>query len=142
MIKNVFFCNNSKNIDIWILRKEQNLFRSEFYMCVPSLVKIDWEMPVKNPRWPPRKFFFFVISTSDRGDFPRIIEIALLFHLQLSKPGWPDLSPNGTYLGLFQVIIKYILDRRANRSRDYPEHTYTQKYVSLLLVKMDYIGSD
>ena len=45
-----FFLNNSKNIDIWILRKEQNLFRSECCMCVPSLVKIDWEMPDKNPR--------------------------------------------------------------------------------------------
>ena len=57
MVKNVFFCNYSKNIDIWILLKEQNLFRREFYMCVPSLVKIDWEMHVKNPRWPPRIFF-------------------------------------------------------------------------------------
>ena len=77
MVKNEFFLNNSKNIDIWILRKEQNIIRSEFYMCVPSFVKIDWEIPVKNPRWPQRKFFLFVISTSDRGDFPRIIEIAL-----------------------------------------------------------------
>ena len=48
-------------------------------MCVPSLVKIDWEMQDKNPRWPPRNVFFFVISTSDRGDFPRIIVIALFF---------------------------------------------------------------
>ena len=35
-------------------------------------------MLVKNPRLPLRNlFFFFVISTSDRGDFPRIIVIAL-----------------------------------------------------------------
>ena len=47
MVKNEFFLNKSKNIDIWILRKEQNLFRSEFYICVPSLIKIDCEMPVK-----------------------------------------------------------------------------------------------
>ena len=44
MVKNEFFLNNSKNIDIWILNKEQNLFRSEFYMCVPNLVKTDWEL--------------------------------------------------------------------------------------------------
>ena len=58
MVKNEFLLNNSKNIDIWILRKEQNLFRSEFYMCEPSLVKIDWEVPVKNARWPPRNWVF------------------------------------------------------------------------------------
>ena len=58
MVKNGFFWNNSKNIDISILRKEQNLSRSEFYMRVQSLVKIDWEMPVKNPRWPPRNLVF------------------------------------------------------------------------------------
>ena len=58
MVKYEFFFNNSKNIDIWILRKKQNLFRNEFYMCVQNLVKIDWEMAAKNPRWPPRNFFF------------------------------------------------------------------------------------
>ena len=31
MVKNVFFWNNSISIDIWILRKEQNLFRSDFF---------------------------------------------------------------------------------------------------------------
>ena len=74
---------------------------------------------------------FSKIIWSEGGDFPRIIEIALLIHLQLSKPGWPDLepkwarlAPSGTYLGLFQVRIKYIL---ANRSPDYSEHTYEQK---------------
>ena len=81
MVKNGFFWNNSKNIDISILRKEQNLYRSEFYMRLQSLVKIDWEMPVKNPRWLPRNLVFYVISTSDRGDFPRIIVIALFFFL-------------------------------------------------------------
>ena len=45
--QNEFFWNNSKNIDIWILRKEQNFFSSDFYMCVPNLVKIDWEMASK-----------------------------------------------------------------------------------------------
>ena len=83
MVKNEFFWNNSKNNDSWILRKEQNLFRKESYMCVPSLVKIDWEMPDKNPRWPPLNWFF-VISTSDRVDFPRIIVIALFCYFFIS----------------------------------------------------------
>ena len=33
---------------------------------------------------------------SEGGDFPRVIEIALLFHLQLYKPGWQDWGQNGT----------------------------------------------
>ena len=76
---------------------------------------------------------FSKMICSEGGDFPRIIEIALLFHLQLYQPGWLDLEPmwarlaqNGSYLGLFQVRIKYILARRANRCRDYPEHAYSQ----------------
>ena len=32
MVKKCFFWNNSKNIDIWILCKEQNLFRNEFFL--------------------------------------------------------------------------------------------------------------
>ena len=80
MVKNEFLMNNSKNIDIWILRKEQNLVISEFYMYVPSKVKIDWEMTVKNHRWPPR-YLVFDVSTSDRGEFPRIIVIALFLYL-------------------------------------------------------------
>ena len=93
---------------------------------------------------------FSKIICSEGGAFPRIIYIALLFHLQLYKPGWLDLepkwarlAPNGTYLGLFQVRIKYILARRANPSRDYPEHTYMQNSSAFcLLVKNHYIGSD
>ena len=38
-------------------------------------------MAAKNPRWLPRNLVFFYISTSDRGDFPRNIEIALLSYL-------------------------------------------------------------
>ena len=40
-------------------------------------------MATKNPRWPPRILFCFDISTLDRGDFPRIIEIALLFYIAI-----------------------------------------------------------
>ena len=47
MVKNEFFWNNYINIDMWILRKEQNLFSSEFYMRVSNLVKIDCEMAAK-----------------------------------------------------------------------------------------------
>ena len=51
MVKSEFFWNTYKTIDIWILCKEQNLFRSEFYMCVPNVVKFDWDMAAKNPRF-------------------------------------------------------------------------------------------
>ena len=104
MVKNEFFLNNSKNIDIWILRKELNLIRSEFYMCVPSLVKMDWEMPVKNPRWPPRNFFFFVFSTSVRGDFPRIIEIALYFFILFIY----YIFSNADFFSILNVFQSYL----------------------------------
>ena len=59
---------------------------------VPTLVQMivtiyrvqAYQVPIVNPRWPPKnqdgrhEIEFFDISTSDRGDFPRIIEIALL----------------------------------------------------------------
>ena len=53
-------------------------------------------MPVKNQRWPPRNLVFFVIYTSDRGDFPRINEIALLvFHFkQKAKYGDENNAKN------------------------------------------------
>ena len=88
MVKNGFFWNNSKNIDISILRKEQNLSRCEFYMRVQSLVKIDWENARQKSKMAATKFSFYVISTSDRGDFPRIIVITLFlfmfFFIQLN----------------------------------------------------------
>ena len=62
MVKDQFFLNNSKNIDIWILHKVQYLLRIEFCMCVPNLFKIDWEMPAKNPRWLPRNFVFLTFQ--------------------------------------------------------------------------------
>ena len=79
MVKNGFFWNN-KNIGIWILRKEQNLFRSEFYMCVQSSVKIDREMPVKNPRWPPRNLVFLHLIIRLRW-FPAHHRDCLVFFL-------------------------------------------------------------
>ena len=83
MVKNEFFLNNSKNIDIWILRKEQNLSRSEFYMWVPNLVKLieKWPPNIQDGRHEIQ--FFFYSSTSERGDFPRIIEITLFIYLFL-----------------------------------------------------------
>ena len=32
------------------------------YMCVPNLVKIDWETAAKNPRWPPRNLVFLIFQ--------------------------------------------------------------------------------
>ena len=85
------FWNNSKNIDIWILRKEQNLFRSKFYTCVPNLFKIDWEMAAKIPRWPPRNLLFWTFQ-----DLTAVISRAssrspcfkFCFHLIYNLPQW------------------------------------------------------
>ena len=70
-------------------------------MCVPSLVKIDREMPVKNPRWPPRNLVCFGISTSDRGDFPRIIVIALFVLKGALKKDIPVFWLNQKYFCQF-----------------------------------------
>ena len=64
-------------------------------MCVTSLVKIDREMPVKNPRWPPRNLVFFAISTSDRRDFLRIIEIAFSFYIFFTPTKFDNFILNG-----------------------------------------------
>ena len=52
-----------------------------------------YKAPIVIPRWPPKiqdgrqEIQFFYISTSDSGDFPRIIEIALLpFFIYLTRP--------------------------------------------------------
>ena len=49
----------SKNIDIWILRKEQNLFRSEFYMCVFSFLSFQHQTTMIScaSSWSPCFFF-------------------------------------------------------------------------------------
>ena len=45
-----------------------------------------YQVPIVNPRWPTKiqdgrhEIQFFDISTSDGGDFPRIVEIALLIN--------------------------------------------------------------
>ena len=58
-----------------------------FVIKVPNLVQMiftiyrvqSYQDPIVNPRWPPKikdgrhEICFFDISTSDRGDFPRII---------------------------------------------------------------------
>ena len=113
MVNNGVFWNNSKNIDIWILRKEQNLFRSEFYMCVPSLVKIDWEMPVKNPRWPPRNLVFLsfqhhtaVISRASSWSTCFFV-VFLVFEIEK----WPKATFNGGDLGFLTGISQSILTK-------------------------------
>ena len=84
---------------------------------------------------------------SEGSDFQRIIESALLFHLQFSKTGWPDLErkwaksdPNGTILGRFQVRIKYICATVLETIRNI--HTRKHSQAFYLLIKMDYIGSN
>ena len=56
-----------------------------FVIKVPKLVQMivhAYQVPIVNPRWPPKiqdsrnEIQFIDISTSDVGDFPRIMEIA------------------------------------------------------------------
>ena len=72
-----------------------------FVIKAPKLVQIivtiflvqAYQVPIVNPKWQPKskmaatKFSFFDISTSDCGDFPRIVEIALLFFFFFSRSG-------------------------------------------------------
>ena len=57
-------------------------------MCVPILVKINWEMPVKNPRSPPQNLVFCHFNITPRW-FPahhrdRLVGyLVCLFHLTL-----------------------------------------------------------
>ena len=66
------FWNNSKNIDIWILRKEQNLFRIEFYICVPNLLKIDFLLAclLEAERFPYLYVFKPVVLSADIAVYP------------------------------------------------------------------------
>ena len=71
-----------------------------FVIKVPKLVQMivtiyrvqAYQVPIVNPRWPPKiqdgrhEIQFFDISTSDGGDFPRIIEIALFFFFFFNHP--------------------------------------------------------
>ena len=51
-----------------------------------------YQVPIVIPSWPPKiqdglnEIHFFDISTSDGGDFPRIIEIALFLNSVFSIP--------------------------------------------------------
>ena len=62
---------------------------------------------------PPKKpmscsTWFFQKICSDVGDFPHIIEITLLFHLQLSKL-WPDIAPEWIRLALNGSVSQNVL---------------------------------
>ena len=54
------------------------------------------------------KFSFFVISTLDRGDFPRIIVIDLFFHLFISLHFF-NTSPCLIFTSLFQHFTPSVL---------------------------------
>ena len=84
--------------------KNRKLFRIEFYMCVPNLVKIDWEVAAKNPRDGRHEILFFDISTSDRGDFPRIIENALFVFLSLFVK-IVECHVNVTHLSIYSITL-------------------------------------
>ena len=62
------------------------LFVIKVLTLVQRIYKVEaYQVPIVNPRWPKKKskmaatkFSFFDIATSDRGDFPRTIEMSLL----------------------------------------------------------------
>ena len=73
------------------------------------------KMPAKNPRWPPQiqddrhDFQFFDISTSDDGDFPNIIDVALLCSFSFSMPQQHRVffkTISHLFLGSFEVQIE------------------------------------
>ena len=113
MVKNEFFWNNSKNIDICILRTEQNLFRSQFYVC--TKFGQNWlKNACQKSKMAVKKFSFFFISSSDRGDFPGIIVIALFFYLfyfleDTLVACWCLKVPNsfGQIKGIINLVVKH-----------------------------------
>ena len=70
-------------------------------------------MAAKNPKWPPGNLGFFYISTSDRGDFPRIIEIALFNFVPYFMVGIVDSSiPDQPIFLFFFCIRMFILEKK------------------------------
>ena len=63
-------------------------------MCVPSLVNVDLEMPVKNPRWPPRNLGFCFTFPAHHRD-----RLVCLFILQ--KPTKNIIETGRTFSSLF-----------------------------------------
>ena len=133
MVKNEFFLNNSKNIDIWILRKEQNLI---------SLVKIDWEMPVKNPRWPPRNLVLLPFQHQTAVMSPRIIVIALfLFFLTYTnrskRTKWQELVlPKMAFIYLFIYFLPVCLfDCLSEKPIDYNLEIEKKNYLRCYKMK-------
>ena len=74
-------------------------------------------MPIVNPRWPPKiqdgchEIFFFFISTSDRGDFTRIIVIDLFVFcplLESSKITCIQISWSLVVKGEVMLVISFL----------------------------------
>ena len=69
-------------------------------------------MAAKNPRWPPRNLVFY-ISTSDRCDFPRIIEIALfLFYCTQYYRKYISLVKVALIMNVFLSYLRFRLENR------------------------------
>ena len=92
-------------------------------MCVSNLVKIDWEMPAKNSRWPPRNLVFwhfnirlrwFPAHHRDRLVYDHIIILVLSFSCMQDCHIWTKICQHWRELGLFKFsFLKIILTRRA-----------------------------
>jgi len=85
------------------------------FICVYQV----WSKSLRNAKMAATKFSFFVISTSDRGDFTRIIVIALfLFCLEIARNYLsslfdstfvpPKFQPGGSTAPLVTPVMTYI----------------------------------
>ena len=85
MVKNVFFWNTSKNLHLNTTQRTKLIQKWILYVCTKFVQNWLWNARQKF-KMAASKFSFFVISTTDRGDFPRIIVIALLNLVSILKP--------------------------------------------------------
>ena len=111
----MFFLNNSRNIDIWILCKEPNLFRSTFYISVPNLVKNDWEQG-DDAQEITAVWFWNVKKTKFRGGhlgflapflnqfWPNLVQFCSLHSIQISI--FLELFKKNSFLTIYIHISK------------------------------------
>ena len=70
-------------ISKWFVAESRRLSNTSTKIGTNDWYRVQaYEVPIFNPRRPPKNSVFLYISTSDGGDFPRIIAIAV-FHLIL-----------------------------------------------------------
>ena len=105
-----------------------------YKLLLPYIVQA-YQVPIVNPRCPPKiqEIQFFDISTSDGGDFPRIIEIALLLFFCL-----PSHLPYKFYKESIQLLIFYTLNSFQLQSGTFYQIQILWKYFNASYQKKTY----